>query len=80
VKGDTVRARAARLREAGTAALAKSLAGRVGSIAQVLIERDGVGRTEHYAPVRFVGAHASGSVVPMRLASSDGAHLDAVPA
>ncbi|HEY7992565.1 MAG TPA: tRNA (N(6)-L-threonylcarbamoyladenosine(37)-C(2))-methylthiotransferase MtaB [Stellaceae bacterium] len=80
VKGDTVRARAARLREAGTAALAKSLAGRVGSIAQVLIERDGVGRTEHYAPVRFVGAHASGSVVPMRLASSDGAHLVAVPA
>ena len=75
VQRDTVRARAARLREAGTAALAKSLARRVGTVAQVLIERDGVGRTEHYAPVRFDGAHAIGSVVPMRLASSYGAIL-----
>ncbi|HEX4113532.1 MAG TPA: tRNA (N(6)-L-threonylcarbamoyladenosine(37)-C(2))-methylthiotransferase MtaB [Stellaceae bacterium] len=53
VSRDLVRERAARLREAGTRALARSLAGRVGQVADVLIERDGFGRSEHYAPVRF---------------------------
>ena len=80
VKGDIVRARAARLREAGAAALARSLASRAGSLAQVLIERGGVGHTEHYAPVRIASPQTVGSIVTMRLAEARGAHLDAVPA
>jgi threonylcarbamoyladenosine tRNA methylthiotransferase MtaB len=48
-----VRARAAQLRQAGANALARALVGRVGQMADVLIERDGFGRSEHYAPVCF---------------------------
>ena len=80
VARDLVRERAARLRDAGARALARSLAERVGRIASVLVERDGLGRTEHYAPVRFDDSFEPGTVVAMRLTGSDGAHLAATPA
>jgi threonylcarbamoyladenosine tRNA methylthiotransferase MtaB len=51
--GTVVRERAARLRERGAAALACSLGARVGSTSSVLVERDGFGHSEHYAPVRI---------------------------
>ena len=47
------KARAARLRAAGDAALARFLAGKVGETAEVLVERGTDGRTEDYAPVRL---------------------------
>ncbi|MGH6980421.1 MAG: radical SAM protein, partial [Stellaceae bacterium] len=78
--GGVIHERAARLREVGAGALARSLAGRIGSVADVLIERNGVGHTEHYAPVRFAPVHEIGAVVPMRLGASDGRRIDAVPA
>jgi hypothetical protein len=56
---DAVRERAARLREAGGRALARSLASRVGQVSNVLVERDGFGRSEHYAPVKFSGSSLS---------------------
>ena len=65
-----VRERAARLRAAGADALARSLASRIGSTAQVLVERAGFGRSEHYAPVGFDVAAETGAVVPMRIASA----------
>ena len=43
--------RGGRLREAGAAALAGFLATRVGRSAEVLIEKDRLGRTEHFAPL-----------------------------
>jgi threonylcarbamoyladenosine tRNA methylthiotransferase MtaB len=80
VPRETVRERAARLREAGAAALARSLQGRIDRIAAVLVERDGVGRSEHYAPVRFAGSVSVGEIVPMRMMASDGKILDGMPA
>ncbi len=60
------KARAARLRAAGAAALARFLDGRVGSTAQVLVEKDGFGRSEHYAPVALPDGVA-GEVVAARI-------------
>jgi threonylcarbamoyladenosine tRNA methylthiotransferase MtaB len=46
-----VRERAARLREAGAAALAAELRSRVGTVGEVLVEKPGSGRAGFYAPV-----------------------------
>jgi len=45
------KSRAARLRKAGERAHRRFLEGRIGRRAQVLIERDGFGHSEHFAPV-----------------------------
>jgi threonylcarbamoyladenosine tRNA methylthiotransferase MtaB len=73
VPRSVVRERAARLRVVGTAALARALVARVGSQAQILIERPGFGRSEHYAPVRFDSEGVVGAVMPVTLtrATSD---------
>lgn len=47
------RERAARLRDAGRREAARFHAGLVGREVSVLVERDGAGHTEHFAPVRF---------------------------
>jgi len=60
------KARAARLRAAGDAALARFLAARVGGTAQVLVERPGLGRSEHYAPVALDGG-TPGEIVTARI-------------
>jgi threonylcarbamoyladenosine tRNA methylthiotransferase MtaB len=78
VNGAVIRARAARLREAGAASLARSLAARVGSEAEVLVEEDGFGRTEHWAPVRLAGV--PGEVRRVTIAASDGTVLVPSPA
>jgi threonylcarbamoyladenosine tRNA methylthiotransferase MtaB len=46
--------RAARLRAAGERAMASYLEHQVGRLAQVLVERDGRGRTEAFAPFRVI--------------------------
>ena len=46
------RERAARLREAARCHAARFHAGLVGCQVAVLVERDGVGRSEHFSPVR----------------------------
>ncbi|MGE4220080.1 MAG: tRNA (N(6)-L-threonylcarbamoyladenosine(37)-C(2))-methylthiotransferase MtaB [Alphaproteobacteria bacterium] len=61
------RARAARLRTAGADAAARFLAGRVGSEAQVLVERDGIGHTEQHAPLRLDVPAAEGMVLRTRV-------------
>jgi threonylcarbamoyladenosine tRNA methylthiotransferase MtaB len=59
--------RAGRLRAAGEQALVRYLAGRVGRIEQVLVERGGTGHTEAFAPFRIKGvAPPLGSVVAVR--------------
>jgi len=50
------RERAARLRAAGRAQARRFLEARIGCLETVLAERDGRGHTEHFAPVRFLGA------------------------
>jgi len=75
-----VKERAARLREAGASALSRSLASRVGETAQVLVERPGFGRSEHFAPVAFSGEAARGEIRTMRLASILSDRLVGLPA
>jgi threonylcarbamoyladenosine tRNA methylthiotransferase MtaB len=57
-----VRERAARLREAGAAALAAELHARVGGIAEVLIERPGRGRAPFYAEIECPTELPTGSL------------------
>ena len=73
------KARAARLREAGERELARYLADRVGETIEVLVERVGEGRGEHYARVRLGGGHEPGAVVRARVTGSDGGALFATP-
>ena len=73
--GGLVRERAAQLRAVAAAALARALAARVGSDAAVLVERPGFGHSEHYAPVRFAGDAAAGSLVRLRLAAASASEL-----
>jgi threonylcarbamoyladenosine tRNA methylthiotransferase MtaB len=70
-----VRERAERLRAAGATALRRSLAARVGGTARVLVERPGFGHSEHYAPVRFAGDGATGSVRNVMLTGAEPAYL-----
>lgn len=72
--------RAARLRAAGANALARFLAGQVGSEAAMLIEAPGRGRSEHYALVRLDdgwldGVATPGDVIRVLLTGSDGTTL-----
>jgi len=80
VPQDVVRARAARLRAAGAASLARSLAARVGSMARVLVERPGFGRSEHYAPVRLPEHLSPGAIAAARIVASAGDALIGAPA
>lgn len=67
--------RAARLRRAGARRLGQFLAGRVGTRARVLIEAEGRGRSEHFAPVAIEGAFAPGTVVEAELTRLEGGTL-----
>jgi threonylcarbamoyladenosine tRNA methylthiotransferase MtaB len=76
VAKDQRKERASRLRLAGGRALAGYLAGRVGKLEQVLVERGGTGRTEAFAPFRIEGtAPPVGSVIAVRSDRVAGATL-----
>jgi threonylcarbamoyladenosine tRNA methylthiotransferase MtaB len=60
------KARAARLRDTGAAALAAFLESRVGTTARVLVEKPGFGRSEHYAPVE-TSAGTPGEILPLNI-------------
>jgi threonylcarbamoyladenosine tRNA methylthiotransferase MtaB len=74
-----VRERAARLRQAGAAALAADLAARVGGDSEVLIERPHIGRAAFYATVAFAEAGEPGIIRRMRLVGSAADRLIGVP-
>ncbi|MFH1794379.1 MAG: tRNA (N(6)-L-threonylcarbamoyladenosine(37)-C(2))-methylthiotransferase MtaB [Pseudomonadota bacterium] len=78
VRRDVVKARAARLRAAGEAAHARHLSALVGTTQSVLVERDGIGRTEGFTLVA-IGAGAPGEILPARVTGQDGARLLAEP-
>jgi threonylcarbamoyladenosine tRNA methylthiotransferase MtaB len=67
VTGNLIRERAARLREAGAMLRRTWLAGQIGETVAVLIERDGSGRSEHYARVRFADRNEPGTIVAARI-------------
>jgi threonylcarbamoyladenosine tRNA methylthiotransferase MtaB len=64
VPRDLVKARAARLRAAGDKALARRFAMEIGSTRSALVERPGLGRTEHFLPVTLDRGEP-GEVVPV---------------
>lgn len=74
VAGGEIKSRAKHLRAAGEAALRRRLQAEIGAMRDVLIESDAQGRTEHYLPVAIAGERI-GSVVPLRIAGSDGERL-----
>ncbi|MBA2467680.1 MAG: radical SAM protein [Sphingomonas sp.] len=73
----TVKARAARLREAAAARRGAWLDGLVGTTRRVLIENSEKGHSDCFAPVRIDGS-ARGDIGEARIVSRDGDHLAGV--
>jgi threonylcarbamoyladenosine tRNA methylthiotransferase MtaB len=79
VAAPAVKERAARLRDKGRAALSARLQAEVGREAELLMEREGLGRTPGFAEVEVGGGAttAPGALVDVLLTGSDGARLQA---
>ena len=75
VKGDVVKARAARLRAAGDVALARHLERQAGRVLKGLVERPGVARAEDFTEIAFSGDAAVGGVAELRVMGHDGKRL-----
>jgi len=63
VDGATIKARAARLRAAGDAAVTRHLGAQIGQTRKVLLEHPRMGRTEHFAEVTFDSDHPEGRII-----------------
>jgi len=74
---ETVKERAARLRAKGAGRLAEFFSAERGQRRQVLVETETMGRTEHFAPVRFSSRMTPGAVVAVEIAGGGGDHLTA---
>jgi threonylcarbamoyladenosine tRNA methylthiotransferase MtaB len=74
VRGNVIRDRAKRLREAGEVALRMRLQAEVGEVRNVLVESATQGRTEHFLPVAIAG-ESPGMVRTLVIAGHDGARL-----
>lgn len=76
-----VKERAVRLRAAGEAATIAHLDARIGAVEKVLIEKDDVGHTEQFVPIRVAAAGISnlppGDVVAARVVAREGTVLRA---
>ncbi|WP_367273222.1 tRNA (N(6)-L-threonylcarbamoyladenosine(37)-C(2))-methylthiotransferase MtaB [Phenylobacterium sp.] len=72
VKRDVVKARAAALRTAGEAALARHLGRQAGRVLSGLVERPGVARAEDFTEIAFTGEAPVGEVVRLRVIGHDG--------
>ncbi len=77
VAGPVVKARAARLRAAGDAALARHLQRQVGRTVMGLVERadlgqGGVARAEDFTEIAFTGEAQVGSIAPLTVTGHDG--------
>ena len=70
-----VKARAARLREKGDEALARFLSEQEGTETEILIEKDNVGRTPHYAELRVNTAGSVGSLARARVTGHESRRL-----
>jgi threonylcarbamoyladenosine tRNA methylthiotransferase MtaB len=75
----TVKARAMRLRAAGTSALDRRLASLVGSKHAVLIEKDSSGHTPCFAPIRLNASAEPGDIVHARVTGVADRVLQAEP-
>lgn len=80
VPGDVRKQRAAQLRAAGERQLTSYLASQVGRTAQVVVEKDRLGRTEHFAMIELDAVVEPGSVVEAKVTASDNDKLYGVAA
>jgi threonylcarbamoyladenosine tRNA methylthiotransferase MtaB len=72
VSGPVVKARAARLRAAGDAALVRHLARQVGRTLHGLVERNGLARADDFTEIAFAGPAIVGEIVPLTVTGHDG--------
>ena len=70
-----IKARAARLREAGAVSAAEYLRSQTGTRHRVLMERPRMGRTETFAEVRFETDQPVGGIVEVTVSGADGQGL-----
>ncbi len=77
VHGTAIKERAARLRAAGEAAVARHLSAQQGLSLTVLTESPRMGRTEQFAEVAFSSDQPEGALVSATITGSDGARLTA---
>ncbi|MBI1197826.1 MAG: tRNA (N(6)-L-threonylcarbamoyladenosine(37)-C(2))-methylthiotransferase MtaB [Phenylobacterium sp.] len=75
VARDVVKARAARLRAAGEAALARHLDAQVGRTLDGLVERPGVARAPDFTEIAFAGEAEVGGIAAMTVTGHDGRRL-----
>nr|WIE92396.1 tRNA (N(6)-L-threonylcarbamoyladenosine(37)-C(2))-methylthiotransferase MtaB [Mesorhizobium sp. WSM4875] len=78
LRREVVKERAARLRAAGEAAYRRHLAALAGTRQSILIERDGLGRTEGFT-LAAIGVGQPGEIVEAVVTGHDGARLIAAP-
>ena len=78
VARDVVKERAARLRQAGDAAYKKHLASLAGTHQRILVEREGLGRTEGFT-LAAVNSGQPGEIVAARIMGHDGERLVTTP-
>ncbi len=74
LQGPLVRERAARLREVGDAALQTHLQGQIGKEVQILMEKNGLGRTEQFTLTEIEKGEA-GDMVSARITGATHRHL-----
>ncbi|WP_170971280.1 MULTISPECIES: tRNA (N(6)-L-threonylcarbamoyladenosine(37)-C(2))-methylthiotransferase MtaB [Mesorhizobium] len=74
----TIKQRAARLRTVGDEAYRRHLDSLIGTNQSILIEREGLGRTEGFA-LTVIGTGAPGDIVSARITKHDGERLIAEP-
>jgi len=72
-----VKERAAQLRAKGEQRLDQFLASEIGTTRQVLVETEAMGRTEHFAQVRFQSRMAPGAIVTAQVTGRGQSHLEA---
>jgi threonylcarbamoyladenosine tRNA methylthiotransferase MtaB len=78
VRREVVKERAARLRAVGETAYRRHLAALAGTVQSILIERDGLGRTEGFT-LAAIAAGQPGEIIESVVTGNDGAQLQAVP-
>ncbi len=72
-----IKARAQRLREKGQERLDQFLASEVGALRSVLVETEAMGRTEHFAQVKFASRMSPGAIVKAQVTGRGPSHLEA---
>jgi threonylcarbamoyladenosine tRNA methylthiotransferase MtaB len=72
-----IKSRAALLRQKGEQRLDHFLSQEIGATRQVLVETEAMGRTEHFAQVKFQSRMAPGAIVTAQVTGRGASHLEA---